>query len=288
MHVFHRKPSNKVFYCAAGLKFGVPSEDVDILLSAAHRMGLDVVGVAFHVGCGSADANAFDTAISSAKAASQLFPKYGFHMQTLDIGGGFPGIVDYANTDHLFYRMARVVKQSLERDFSHKDFPQLRIISEPGQYFVASAFRLLTKVVGKRVIETDNGKEYMYYLNDGLFGWCRICCLMIQQKCALSLFFFSLSMIGTFLIKLWEPERIKLKPLLPDSVLETRNSFPSTFWGPTCDSSDLVARRIQMKELHIDEYLVTEQFGAYTVPLTTPFNGMEKPVFHFFSSDGRN
>lgn len=168
MRVMHQNPFKKVLIL--GAKFGAPSQDVESLLSLANLLGLEIVGVAFHVGTGSEDPNAFGTAISSAKAVSQLFPKYGFHMQILDIGGGFPGIIAFDNMEDLFYRIARVVNQSLEQDFPENTFSELKIISEPGTYFVASAFRLLTKVVGKRVVETDDGKEYMYYLNDGLFG----------------------------------------------------------------------------------------------------------------------
>ena len=169
-------------------------------------------------------------------------------MEMLDIGGGFPGIIDFEDEKHLFYQMAHTINQSLERNFPLSVFPDLEIISEPGQYFVASAFRLLTKVVGKRFVETDEGMEYMYYLNDGIFGQC----LYNSSKvCSLNCFY----LLGSFLIKLWEPELIKLKPVLPQDDLESRNSFMSTLWGPTCDSSDIVAKRINMKELHVDEYL---------------------------------
>ncbi|XP_063846919.1 ornithine decarboxylase-like isoform X2 [Scylla paramamosain] len=50
-----------------GKKFGVLPGDAETLLVAAHTLGLNVVGVAFHVGSGCRDPSAFHQAIISAK-----------------------------------------------------------------------------------------------------------------------------------------------------------------------------------------------------------------------------
>lgn len=155
----------------SGDKFGAPLEEVQTLFSLVQTLDLQLVGIAFHVGSGSEDPDAFASAITSAKHVSNHFPTYGFQMEILDIGGGFPGIIDFDNKSDLFYRMASVVNQSLDQNFPPDVYSNLKIISEPGKYFVASAFTLLTKVVGKRVIINSEGdEEHMYYLNDGIFG----------------------------------------------------------------------------------------------------------------------
>lgn len=50
----------------------------------------------------------------------------------------------------------------------------VRIIGEPGRYYVASAFTLCANVIAKRVIPADNpdleDPAYMYYINDGVYG----------------------------------------------------------------------------------------------------------------------
>lgn len=46
------------------------------------------------------------------------------------------------------------------------------MISEPGRYFVDSAFTLATNIVAKREVTDDNDSlvSTMYYINDGVFG----------------------------------------------------------------------------------------------------------------------
>ena len=210
-------------------KFGATRPEVPELLSMAQHLGLRVVGVAFHVGSGSEDQTSFSRAIEWSKEVAQLLPDFGFQMQMLDVGGGFPGLIDFEDREHLFYKMVGVINQSIELHFPMEETPSLEVISEPGKYFVASAFRLLTKVVGKRVSGTEEQPEHVYYLNDGLFGG--------------------------FLIKMWEPETVNLSPCLPAALLQKRQSFPSTVWGPTCDSSDVLFKRQLMKELMVGDFL---------------------------------
>lgn len=53
--------------CDLGLKFGVFPEDAEPLLVAARDLGLNVVGVSFHVGSGCLDPSVFYKAIASSK-----------------------------------------------------------------------------------------------------------------------------------------------------------------------------------------------------------------------------
>ena len=51
----------------------------------------------------------------------------------------------------------------------------MRLIAEPGRFFVASAFTLAVNVIAKRRIpEADVGENeeqmFMYYVNDGVYG----------------------------------------------------------------------------------------------------------------------
>jgi len=246
-----------------GDKFGAKMDEVDQLLLTIKMLEMNVVGVAFHIGSDCSSSQGFATAIELAFQVSKKLNSYGFSMEILDIGGGFPGDIDFNDENDMFFKMAKVVNDYLEKYFPEEEFPSLSIISEPGRYFVSSAFYLLTKIVGKKFITKDSChkenikdmEEVMYYLNDGLFGG--------------------------FLIKFWEPEMIHLKPILLNDK-EPRKQVLSTFWGPTCDSSDFVLKKVVVNEMFVGEYLITSKYGAYTVPLTTPFNGMEKPIFKTF------
>lgn len=63
-------------------------EEAPDLLEAAHALGLDVIGVSFHVGSGCMDPPVFDRAIKSCKWLFGVGKEIGFEMNFLDIGGG--------------------------------------------------------------------------------------------------------------------------------------------------------------------------------------------------------
>lgn len=52
--------------------------------------------------------------------------------------------------------------------------------------------------------------------------------------------------------------------------------FQSVIWGPTCDSTDKVADNYWIPELHIGDWLLVDNMGAYSVTLLTDFNGFER------------
>ncbi|CAN7940448.1 unnamed protein product, partial [Ixodes hexagonus] len=72
-------------------KFGAHPEEVEGVLQLAHKMGLNVVGVAFHVGASYSHPEIFAHSIAEAKMAFDIGTSLGFRMTILDIGGGFPG-----------------------------------------------------------------------------------------------------------------------------------------------------------------------------------------------------
>ena len=77
--------------CQLGMKFGVSVDDAPVLLTAARQLGLDVVGVSFHVGSGCMDPPVFRRAIASAEWLFSIAREIGYDFTLLDIGGGFPG-----------------------------------------------------------------------------------------------------------------------------------------------------------------------------------------------------
>lgn len=74
-----------------GKRFGVPFETALVLINQAWNLGLQVVGVAFHVGCGSTDTSVHVAAIGLAKKLFEYACLHERPFTTLDIGGGFPG-----------------------------------------------------------------------------------------------------------------------------------------------------------------------------------------------------
>ena len=88
---------------------------------------------------------AFVDAIQNARTIMNYGMKLGFDMNLLDIGGGFPG---NTGTEDYFAEIATAVNRALDEHFP--DDGTVRVIAEPGRYYVASAYTLATNVIAIR------------------------------------------------------------------------------------------------------------------------------------------
>lgn len=78
--------------CNQSSKFGAPRPCWPLLLKAARQHDLEIVGVSFHVGSGYQNVEHCKRALKDAKALFDMAQseEFGFKMNFLDIGGGFP------------------------------------------------------------------------------------------------------------------------------------------------------------------------------------------------------
>ena len=248
--------------CPLGSKFGARMERVEELLVIAKSLSLSVIGVSFHVGSGCSSAAAYKPAIRDSRAVFDLAKDYGYDMTLLDIGGGFPGGSD-PKEKALFDDIAMIVKDNLREYFPSKDFPNLKVIAEPGRYYVVSAFTLTTNIIAKRVEYSgktceEADKVMMYYLNDGVYG--------------------------SFSNLTFEEGELIPVPEIQDKHLSGRKVYPAIIWGPTCDSLDCVQKRIFMPEMQVGEWMTFTDMGAYTISCGTNFNGFTMPVVKIHAS----
>ncbi|KAL5016024.1 hypothetical protein ScPMuIL_005613 [Solemya velum] len=262
-------PSDFKVQCELGMKFGCHPKKASNLLSIAKSLGLDVVGVSFHVGSGCEDAQAFAVAIEKARDVFDLACNLGFNMELLDIGGGYPGH-DTGNGAVTFQEMADVINTSLEKYFPEAD--GVKVIAEPGRYFAASALSLAVNVIAKRVVSRDRkGKDnlpeqspgasdepaMMYYINDGVYG--------------------------SFNCLLYDHAAVTTSPVQEQ---DTDLNYTSSIWGPTCDGLDCILEECQLPELGIGDWLYFDNMGAYTVAAGSTFNGMPRPRnFYYCQAD---
>ncbi|KAK3741869.1 hypothetical protein QZH41_013357, partial [Actinostola sp. cb2023] len=237
-------------YDVSGFKFGAAVEDCGDILTVAKDLGLNVIGVSFHVGSNCFNEMAFVKSIQSSRhifdqAVSRLHidkcdrptlhklavlcflsqEKLGFSFSILDIGGGFPG---KDSQDAFFEKMCHVINHSLEQHFPVST--GVKIIAEPGTYFACSPFTLVANVIAvkgitkkqiqgggenppMRFTEDDPDNGFMYYIDDGVFG--------------------------SFVEKLYNPD-INFIPLTINKTLEA--NYPSSIWGHTADGKDFVNR----------------------------------------------
>ena len=292
-----------------GAKYGaLLATEVPHLLATAVSLGVTVAGISFHVGSGAGDPLAFRAAISQARTAwswyLDLDPSAENRPMLLDLGGGLSG--GFNHKGEAFVRVggggndevALAVNAALDDLFPAEDFPGgLAVISEPGRYFAESSSTLITRVMGKRVrmapsavcpevIDLGNSSdeesvgsleekvddkqreekklspaqdgEVHYYISDGIYGG-----------------------FNAVIYDGWRPEAApfrlvpgrKGRPPVAVPVTAT-STLPSTFFGPTCDSLDMVFHRADSPDLEVGDWLLFPNAGAYTMAGATDFNGI--------------
>ena len=129
---------------------------------------------------------------------------------------------------------------------------------------------LVVNVIGKRVLYTTSDsaatalisghKTFMYYVNDGVY-------------CSFN------NVISYNLVHVPTPLQISTKG---------SSKYHSTIiWGQTCDSIDRICET-NMPELNIGDWLYFDNMGAYTVAVSSTFNGFGIPVkFHYVTESYR-
>ncbi|KAJ7262322.1 ornithine decarboxylase [Mycena haematopus] len=234
-----------------GLKFGASLDAVPALLAKARELALDVVGISFHVGSGCYDPSVYTDAVRRARAAFDMGADAGYAFSLLDVGGGFE--------DALFEQAAVYLNNAISSYFP--DRSQIKIIAEPGRFYVSKAFSLATNIIARRApLDPPLGdpppsdqSAVMYYINDGVYG--AFNCILFDHQVVQP---YVLSMGGSFHVAADEP------------------LHPSSVWGPTCDSIDCVCPSTLLPcALRVGDWLEWHNMGAYTVCAASQFNGFQ-------------
>ncbi|KAH7906947.1 pyridoxal-dependent decarboxylase [Hygrophoropsis aurantiaca] len=245
--------------CRFGIKFGAPVDVVPSLLAKAKELNLDVIGVSFHVGSGCYDPSIYEDAIRRARAAFDMGTQAGYTFNLLDVGGGFE--------DAHFETAAEVLTDAINLYFPHRNREGIRIIAEPGRFYVSKAFSLAANIIARRAPMADRSMEQgntipepktdepsvMYYINEGVYG--AFNCIMFDHQVVSP---YVLTLNGSF-------HHSASEPLLFSSV-----------WGPTCDSIDCVCKMVELPSaLQVGDWLGFDNMGAYTICAASQFNGFE-------------
>lgn len=237
--------------CRLSVKYGASLTITEQLLELAKELGLNVVGVSFHVGSGASDPGSFVKAVQDACIVFDQATAVGFEPTILDIGGGFG--------DDTFELFAGALTQALEEYVP----PHIRVIGEPGRYYVANAFTLATNIIARRSVQdrVSGDQSYMLYLNDGVYG--------------------------NFSNIIFDHQ----KPIaqILDSAEGNFNPTEYSIWGPTCDGIDVITERCTLPRiLDVGDWLFFENMGAYTKCSATRFNGFtdDHEVIYISSEPG--
>lgn len=236
--------------CRLSMKFGAAMDTTEGLLAVAKDLGLNVVGVSFHVGSGASDPLAFYKAVRDAHIVFQQGAELGHSLRTLDVGGGFCG--------DTFEQMAGVLREALDEFFP--DGNKVEIIAEPGRYYVSTAFTIACNVIARRTVEdpTLDGKGYMVYVNDGVYGNFSSIMFDHQQPVA----------------KILRASGRTLYNSAAANPCSAGDGVEYSVWGPTCDGIDRISESIRFDSiLDVGDWLYFENMGAYTKCSATQFNG---------------
>lgn len=185
-------------------------------------------------GTGASNASAYVTAIRDAKIVFGYGKSLGFDMNLLDIGGGFQD----SNLEDIACVLRPILKE---------EFPGVRLLAEPGRYYVRSAYTLACKVLSRRRHSgTDHhDRPDMLYQNDGVYG--NFMNVLIEKETV-------------------RPSLVAYTWPFHSRGNNTRRKLEEhryTIWGPTCDSMDCVAKDVPMtSEIRIGDWLKYKNMGG--------------------------
>lgn len=242
--------------CRLSTKFGCTMEHgLHELLPECKRLGLDVAGVAFHVGSGARDFESIAKAIGESRVLFDKARDLGMHMKILDIGGGF---------EHdTFEQSSCAVQKALEKHFPVEFLEKngIGVMAEPGRLMVSRAFTLAAHVIARRDLGAgaasgaqsgvrSGGPKAMLYLNDGVYG--NLNCILFDHQ---------------------RPQARVLRHA-HDKAPAEEGVHAFSVWGPTCDGLDCISLEMALeRDVQVGDWLYFSAVGAYTLVASTSFNG---------------
>lgn len=223
-------------------KFGVDGELALALFDQARDLGLNPIGLSFHVGSQCLKVANWVNAIKACGDVWREAIRRGHDLYFLDLGGGYPAGHYHTDTIPTIEEIGAAVMNAIA-DYIPAA-PNFMLVLEPGRGMVGESGALVSTVVGK----ATRGDQTWLYLDAGVFNG-----LM---------------------------ETYEGFPPVVELVSDCASHRPTqtvTLAGPSCDSCDVIARNIELPEIHIGERLLFHDTGAYTNEYAAAFNGFPIP-----------
>ena len=255
--------------CKFSVKYGARMSEMPHLMRTAQALGLNVVGVSFHVGSGCGDAMAYSKAISDAGAVFEFAAELGMPaMSVIDMGGGFPGDRGGYGGPGMpsFQKLAAVIRPAVAQFQQKMGAQPVRFIAEPGRYFASGSTTIVSQVQSRK---GGFGDSQSLYLDDGVYG-----------------------SFNNVMYDHAEPVPVKLDTVkhAAASRAAARRGLPATeevdgdgaprllptaVYGPTCDGIDQMCKmdKTLLPRCDIGDWLGWANCGAYTHTASYIFNG---------------
>jgi len=221
-------------------KFGCSSSMVIPLMHEAKSIGLNPVGLSFHVGSQTRHPHMWYDSLDAVAAIWYNAMEEGFSLTLLNIGGGFPTYYGVEITEPEEY--GATVMEAVADRFGSVDY----IMVEPGRGLVGSAGCIAAETVLVSRKHNEDPVRWVY-LNIGRFH----------------------GLAET------EEEAIKYQFLTPDC--DSSKTGPCIVAGPTCDSADVLYETHKVEfplDLSYGDKVIILNCGAYTTTYSSVgFNG---------------
>ncbi|MFH4979308.1 hypothetical protein AB6A40_006017 [Gnathostoma spinigerum] len=213
----------------------------------AEQLGMKIVGLSFSVGAETRSLVIYEYAVMQCRRLLDVAASYNHHISILDIGGGFPTPTPLSSSVPSFQTVASAINIALDEYFPKSEFNDLHIIAEPGRYFAASAFLLVTNIIEKCCTdacnvtndEYDSGSTaFIYHTNEGFFG--SFGCLLSEKCCPCC-----------------EP--------LWDSESDIDTVTYASIRGPTHNDLDVIQSVTRLQQMKVGDWLLWKDMGAYSM-----------------------
>lgn len=216
-----------------GDKFGATPDQAVTMLQEVVRQGW-TPALCFHPGTQCEDAAAWAAYIAQ---AAQIAARAGVRIARLNVGGGFAANRQGRPQD--LGAVFATIKTAIKTAFGTV---QPALVCEPGRAMVSEAFVLATRIKALR----NSGKTV--FLNDGIYGG------LTDLR--------DMGLTG------------RVSVIAPDGTGRRAEPTPRVVFGPTCDSLDRLPDGLMLAgDAAVGDYVLFAGMGAYSVAMSTRFNG---------------
>ncbi|NXD54662.1 AZIN2 inhibitor, partial [Corvus moneduloides] len=234
------------------MTFGTTLKSCRHLLEMAKEQAVEVVGISFHLGSRGLEPQTFTQAVATAQLVFDVATELGFRMHLLDIGGGFPGTED---TRAPLEEISAVINSALDLYFP--EGCGVDVVARPGRYYVTSAFTLAVSITALEEIPMEQ---------PGSDGRCD------SGMCPPSMGCWGVT------VTLGHPH-----PCVCCVVFTCQRPCPEHPWhssslrGPPGHGEDRIADGLQLPQLHVGDWLVFGNMGAYSITTSSLLTGCPQP-----------
>jgi ornithine decarboxylase len=229
-------------------KFGCEIESAKAHMLYAAELGLEPIGLSFHVGSQQTGTAAYEAAIAKVAMLFTDLKDRGLKMRMLNLGGGFP--VRYREEVPGIDEFGRAIGAALAKAFGNA-IPDTLV--EPGRFLVGDAGVLASEVVLVSKRNKDDAVRWVY-LDIGRFG----------------------GLAET------EGEAIRYHISTPH---DGKKQGPVVIAGPSCDGTDVMYDKANYRlpqALSSGDRVLLHATGAYVTSYAAQFfNGFKPPAEHY-------